>query len=301
MARYSPSSAVSEAGNRPKALWADSLLSSEGGMNQIAENDQLRSGFMRQLIQDVDHRSDASEPSSSLPKVLVQFWDEGIAMPADVRECVDSWRPLQERGFRRVLFDDKSAAAFIDAKLGRPYSIAFERCSHPAMRADFFRLCFVAMQGGFYVDADEFFLGGDCQGLFQDMRLKVQPLCYDNSAGAMVSAKIFTRKDRTSPDWIFYANNNPLVAPPSHPVILLALARSTRWLLANTAERPDIQSITGPGNLTASLVHHAVALDVAGVTRDFALLPDWEEIAVSRWPLEYRNDERNWRIWSEQL
>ena len=165
------------------------------------------------------------------------------------------------------------------------------------MRCDYFRLCFMARNGGFYVDADEVYQDVDCEYLFEDGRLKLQPLCYEMSTDTMVRAGIFTRRHADSPDWIFYVNNNPLIAPPGHPIIWQALARATRTLLEDVDERRDIQSITGPGNLTASLVRHAVARQSSG-SRDFAFLSNWEEISVSRWPLGYRSDQRNWRIWS---
>jgi hypothetical protein len=165
------------------------------------------------------------------------------------------------------------------------------------MRCDYFRLCFIAERGGFYVDADEFYQGGDVDFLFRDDRLKVQPLCYDASIDEMVDVEVFANGDADSPNWIFYINNNPLVAPRSHPVIQLALARATRLLLSHGNGRADIQSTTGPGNLTASLVRHAIALSLTGRTPDFAILPKWPAISVSRWPLSYRNDERNWRLW----
>jgi hypothetical protein len=77
----------------------------------------------------------------------------------------------------------------------------------------------------------------------------------------------------------------------------LALARSTRILVGQTGPRLDIQSTTGPGNLTASLVRHSVSCRTTGKDRDFLLLANWEAIATSRWPLSYRDDERNWRLW----
>jgi hypothetical protein len=230
--------------------------------------------------------------------VLVQFWDKATAVPADVRECLDSWRPLEEQGFARHLFDKEEAGRFIARYFGRRHSAAFELCRHPAMQCDYFRLCFIARNGGFYIDADEYYQGGDLEYLFRDNRLKLQPLCYDTSTGTMVRAKVFTRKGDDSPDWIFYVNNDPIIAPPSHPVIRLALARSTQLLLSQTGGRRDIQSITGPGNLTASLVRHAAA-SAAGGARDYAFLPNWDAVSVSRWPLSYRSDERNWRIWSQ--
>lgn len=114
----------------------------------------------------------------------------------------------------------------------------------------------------------------------------------------MVDSDVFIGKKTYSPDWIFYVNNNPLVAPAFHPVVRSALARSTRILLSQAGERLDIQSTTGPGNLTASLVQHSIASSVAGKGRDFLLLTNWEAISTSRWPLSYREDERNWRLWN---
>ena len=265
--------------------------------SSIAEDDGLRSRHMRHLIQEVVPTEPPLLPVT-IPKVVIQFWHDASAIPADVRECLDSWDPLASQGFKRVLFDDYEARRLISKRFGRRYVAAFDRCHHPAMRCDYFRLCYMVMHGGFCVDADEFYQGGDCESLFQDNRLKMQPLCYDTSAGTMVPNDIFTEKRNDSPHWIFYVNNNPLVAPASHPVVRLALARSTWILLSHKEKQLDIQSTTGPGNLTASLVKRAIAPDTAGQARDFSFLPNWEALSVSRWPLSYRGDERNWRLWN---
>jgi len=58
---------------------------------------------------------------------------------------------------------------------------------------------------------------------------------------------------------------------------------------------PEIQSTTGPGNLTAALAAHARYLQLEGLPFDFELLRDWESIAEMRWDLSYRADFRNWR------
>ena len=47
------------------------------------------------------------------------------------------------------------------------------------MQADYFRLCYLLVEGGFYVDADDVCVGTDIGWLFEDGRLKLQPLCYD--------------------------------------------------------------------------------------------------------------------------
>lgn len=113
----------------------------------------------------------------------------------------------------------------------------------------------------------------------------------------MVNTADFLTNPCDSPNLIFYVNNNPLIAPAGHPVIRLALERSTQILLTQAGDSWDVQSTTGPGNLTASLVGHAIEFERAGAARDFALLTDWDIVSVSRWPLGYRSDERNWRLW----
>jgi mannosyltransferase OCH1-like enzyme len=232
-----------------------------------------------------------------IPKVIVQYWHDSDAIPADVRECLDSWEPLIKQGFMRSLFDDHAARRFISIRFGRLYVAAFDRCHHPAMRCDYFRLCYMFECGGFYVDADEFYQGADCQALVCDNNLKIQPLCYDQLTGAMVETAVFLGSRAHSPAWTFYINNNPLVAPPGHPVLRLALDRSTRLLLSSGRNQLDIQSTTGPGNFTASLVRHAIDSDLGGKARDFTLLTNWDSVSVSRWPLSYREDDRNWRLW----
>lgn len=262
----------------------------------VAEDDHLRSRYMRRLIQEAGTYMRQSA-ASLIPRVLVQFWDDAKAIPADVRECMDSWGPLEEQGFQRFLFDDDSAGRFIAECFGHRHLAAFEQCRHPAMRSDYFRLCFILRKGGFYVDADDAYQGGDCESWFGDNGLKLQPLCYDISSDSMVDTANFLINPRDSSDLIFYVNNNPLIAPPGHPVIRIALERATKMLLAQLGDIQDIQSITGPGNLTASLVLHAIESKHAGEAHNFTLLPNWNAVAVSRWPLEYRGDERNWRLW----
>jgi len=270
------------------------------GPSLTAEDDCLRSSYMRELVRQTAP-ADAPSGPVGIPKVIVQYWDDSGTVPDDVRECLDSWEPLTGRGFRRVLFDDNAAKEFIASQFGSTEVAAFDRCPHPAMRCDYFRLCYILRRGGFYVDADEVYQGGDFRSWFCDDKLKIQPLCYDTLSDTMVPSSAFVGNRACSPDWIFYVNNNPLIAPASHPIIRLALARSTRLLLRHAGGRFDVQSTTGPGNLTSSLVRHAINTALAGNARDFLFLTDWDEVSISRWPLSYRNDERNWRLWNPRV
>jgi len=58
---------------------------------------------------------------------------------------------------------------------------------------------------------------------------------------------------------------------------------------------PEIQSATGPGNISRSIFELGMnsGLDLES---HIAVLGNWESLAVSKWPLSYRNDARNWRL-----
>ena len=261
-----------------------------------AEDDYSRSSYVRSLVQ--TPQSSPAPPlgsRSTIPKVIVQLWDNLDRIPEDVQECLDTWESLEALGFARLIFDERRARRFIFDEFGSTHVEAFDLCYHPAMRCDYFRLCYILTSGGLYVDADEVYQGTDFNHLFDDDRLKMQPLCYDTATGSMIKTEVFMKDRQYSPQWIFYFNNNPIISPAGHPIIHLALERATS-ILMNSKERPEIQSTTGPGNLTASLVRHAISQELAGEPQDFLILSDWEVTSISLWPLSYRDDARNWRL-----
>jgi Glycosyltransferase sugar-binding region containing DXD motif len=268
---------------------------------RVADDDRLRSNYVRELVWEASHDT-PSPPANEIPTTIMQFWDNASAIPADVSECLDSWRSAAAAaGLTYTLFDDASAERCIASSLGSAFADAFTRCPHPAMRSDYFRLCYIFRYGGLYVDADDVYKGVELRSCFDDARLKVQPLCYDVLSDGMVPAEVFREPQESASSWIFYVNNNPLVAPPFHPIVRLALSRATALLVGDSNLRFDVQATTGPGNLTRCLVRHALTVETSQPgARDFLLMPDWDEIATSRWPLSYRDDERNWRRWNPQ-
>lgn len=261
------------------------------------EDESQRSDFIRHLTLrqlggegDSSSRSERTDPTAVIPKTLVRFWHDLHNVPPDVRRCLDSWDALRNEGFSFRMFGDASAEAYIAKRFGPRELAAFARCRHPAMRSDYLRMCFVLADGGLYVDADDVLLGPGWQDVFRDGTLKVQPLCYDVTACGMVPASELRRTDLPTGGRIFYVNNNPIAAPAGHPVLRRALARATDRLLGEEPA-PEIQSTTGPGNLTAVLAAHAHESRVP----DFELLLDWEGTASPCWELAYRDDDRNWR------
>ena len=264
--------------------------------SKLANDHAFRSSYICKLVQELDNSSAVDQPrKGTIPKLIIQYWHDPEDLPVDVLNCLKSWSTLESIGFTKMLFNDELASKYISAHFGDRYVQAFDRCHHPAMRCDYFRLCFILLNGGFYVDADEKYSGRQFDDYFRDSRLKVQPLCYDITTNTMVEPQFFLSERKSSASWIFYINNNPLISPPNHPVIHIALNRANRLLLADTG-KADIQSTTGPGNITASLVEYALSCEHANEPKNFQILPDWKEISTSVWPLSYRSDDRNWRL-----
>jgi mannosyltransferase OCH1-like enzyme len=266
---------------------------------RISEDDTLRSEHIRKIVQEtIPPIYSCNKNEKRIPKIIIQFWHDLNDIPYDVNICFNSWKSLRTQGFEHLIFDNTRARNFIIENFDQDHLKAYDRCHHPAMRCDYFRLCYILTHGGFYIDADEFYQGIDCGRLFEDNFLKIQPLCYDIATDKMIKTDIFIKQREKSPSWIFYVNNNPLIAPSNHPVIQLALNRATKILLKYGDGFLDIQSTTGPGNLSASLVKYSLNSKARGKPIDFRILSDWESISISPWPLSYRNDMRNWRLWN---
>jgi hypothetical protein len=113
---------------------------------------------------------------------------------------------------------------------------------------------------------------------------------------SMVPPSLFTKPGANAASWIFYFNNNPLIACSGHPIIERALAQATLSLEKDaTNGLAEIQSTTGPGNLTKSIFDAASGSGEIEHA-DLLVLCDWENVATSKWELSYRNDPRNWRL-----
>lgn len=267
-------------------------------MNDIFKNYRLRSQYMHEIIAKTN-KNVVNGNTQVIPYTLVQYWNDSKSIPLDVQGCIDSWKRVEKYGFTRILFDDRSAKQFIIKNFGIQYLDAFMRCGHPAMRSDYFRLCFLKINGGFYIDADDVYKGGDIRSYFFNKELKVQPLCYDLKSNSMVKISDINTGSVDLQKLIFYVNNNPIIAPANHPIVNNALKRSTEILLKQVKDdKQDIQSTTGPGNLTIGLICREIETRKLNKASDFELLVGWDNVSFSQWPLEYRNDDRNWRLWN---
>jgi hypothetical protein len=266
-------------------------------MTPSQEHHRERSEFIRKLVQRPVRRLPPIDDrcTEDPPRTIVQFWHSPNELPEDVKECIASWARWSTCGFVHRVFDAQSARAFIAKSLDARHSRAFERCYHPAMQSDYLRLCYLFIEGGFYVDADDICLATDIDSLFIDGRLKIQPLCYDLASDTMVRPSTFLPVGAFEPSWIFYFNNNPIIATREHPVIGRALKQATEVLAdSDGCVLPEIQETTGPGNLSRAIFELGTVSE--RLVTDLVVLGHWDSLALSRWPLSHRGDARNWRL-----
>lgn len=261
------------------------------------EHHRQRSEFIRKLVQ---NRSGQHQVNAryehSIPRTIVQFWHDGRQIPQDIGSCIATWKRWEASAFAHRLYDERAAISYISNSLGARHARAFQNCYHPAMQSDYFRLCYLFVEGGCYVDADDVCVGTEIEWLFKDGRLKLQPLCYDAISASMVEPLRFLPSEAGDPSWIFYFNNNPLIAGRAHPIIERALNRATRILeFIDENALPEIQATTGPGNLSRTIFELGM-MQGEDVYCDLMVLADWDSFAVSKWPLSHREDSRNWRL-----
>src|ERR1043166_8018804 len=115
----------------------------------LEESHRRRSEFVRGLVQrSIGSTGTLSELGSKPQQRIVHFWDNLNRLPDDVGECIATWQKAETQGFERLLFDKHQAREFIHRRLGQRYTDAFNKCYHPAMQSDYFRLCFFFVGGG---------------------------------------------------------------------------------------------------------------------------------------------------------
>lgn len=230
------------------------------------------------------------------PRVLIQYWDDNV-VPSDVAACMATWDALIVHGFKHFAFDRAGARDFISQTFTGTYVSAFDAARHPAIRSDYFRLCYLAALGGWYVDADDVYQGTDLTPLFEPRGLRLQALCYDLDNDQMADAA----KALDGPDdrnVIHYVNNNPMIARAQHPVVVEALRHATSSLLRNSStDRVDVQAVAGPGAISLVLARQSRRLASVTARPDLEIRTDWEAYARPVWDLAYRRDGRDWRTW----
>ena len=103
----------------------------------------------------VRSRTLSATAENEVPRAIVQFWDTRT-IPDDVERCCRTWRAAAQRGFQYTLFNEEDAYDWLNDTYGSVVSSRFKRATHPAMKADWFRIFYLYEKGGIYIDADEY-------------------------------------------------------------------------------------------------------------------------------------------------
>ena len=83
-----------------------------------------------------------------IPKVVMQTHYDFGGVPPKVTDQFERLAP----DFERILFDDEGAASFIRKHYSEEMARVFEAFSTGAFKADFFRYCYLYVEGGIYLD-----------------------------------------------------------------------------------------------------------------------------------------------------
>lgn len=171
---------------------------------------------------------------SSIPQRIVQYW-HSLDMPDDVkiqRERLEAFHPKYEC----KIFHHEEARSFIGQHFGHIVQSLFDECFHPAMEADFWRICELYINGGIYVDVDV-----EC----------IAPLPYI-TAGKEFNCFLFYAIG--GPPWCI--ENGFIVTQPKHAAInaILELILYNVQLYKNTGIFENIWVGTGPGATTMGVM-----------------------------------------------
>jgi len=221
-------------------------------------------------------RLDSISAEAPAPQArIMQFWNTP-EIPSDVAATMASW-PQLNPGMEHLVFDYQEARAFLDRHCAPSVLSCYESAHHPAMQSDIFRLAFLSVDGGVYVDADEF-----CT---HDMRRVF--------AALSVVDLVAVQSTQTPP----YIHNSFIAARAGCSIIKDALSEAVRIVGQHVARgaKPDIWHATGPGVLTRAIGRFVADTDNKARVM---LLTDSEYRAFSHTKeLRYkRTSEGDWRL-----
>lgn len=203
-----------------------------------------------------------------IPASIVQFWDSA-SPPTDIQRYTRSWQ-AQNPDYAYRLFDETQARALLADCYSPREQQAYESAREPAMRADYFRLAYLARFGGYYADAD------DCcrRPIAQWQPADCELLLWQEAYGT--------------------TGNNFIGAVPGHPVILKALESAT--LALERGDEDLLWLATGPGLLSRALATYLAETDWRLASRRIAVLsePQLRSAVTLHAFASYKNTGRHW-------
>ncbi|MFN7002535.1 MAG: tetratricopeptide repeat protein [Roseinatronobacter sp.] len=204
------------------------------------------------------------DPARAIPRRIAHYW-QGPMGPA-IPRALAQWRRLHP-GFESLLFDAESAADWLGQNVGPAMQARFVALDQPALRADLFRLCWIAQEGGIFADLDEY------------PRIPITPwlpgahavFCIERGFGTVA--------------------NNFLAAVPGHPICLHAQEMVLAALDASTEPYPWWH--TGPAQWTRAAFAHVFAAQGAGVR--FLSQAEYNRRVATNLPYPHKRRPDHWR------
>lgn len=204
-----------------------------------------------------------------IPRRIVQFWDTP-EIPQDILLTMQSWRVMCP-GFEYAVFNDETGLAFLEAHCDSDVIKAFRMANHPAMRSDLFRLAYLFIRGGVYVDADD------------KCRFDIAPWLDGKHALFLLQEQMGS------------IGNNFIAAAPAHPFIRSALAQVVANILGKQGDW--IWFVSGPGVLTVLFCQFYIEelrrcrLPAGVMVKDAYRIQ--RNISIHL-PRAYKHDDRGW-------
>jgi tetratricopeptide (TPR) repeat protein len=209
---------------------------------------------------------------------LVHFWDKP-EVPGDVLAVMASWLH-HHPSIQQRIFDEEGARDFIRRCYGGDAVASFDRCTHAAMKADVFRVAYLAQEGGVWIDADE--------------------ACLRPVPQLLVSAAESEATAALSGDVPAYLHNFFLGARAGSRVMLAAFEDAVAAVdtLARDGAQMDIWQVTGPGLITRMVGSHLTKADAVHLAPVRLLaLNHYRSFASNQPSLAYkRSPEANWQL-----
>ena len=205
----------------------------------------------------------AFQSGEFIPKVVMQTHYDLRSVPLKVAEQFEKLA----QGFRRVLYEDDGASAFIRKHFSEDLAGVFERFSTGAFKADFFRYCYLYVEGGIYLDIKtELVL--PLQHIYDTLRINGTPMATCLTKFSPVMAQ----------SWSWPCTYQGVIfAQPRHPIFLecIAYMKSYAW-------RGKLDYLAFCRNFTKRLHERGMALP--GIYQDVGWTLWAEKVTLSAKP-----------------
>ena len=221
---------------------------------------------VRDWMADGGQQKTTTNPAK-IPRQVFQYWDTDPP-PAPLRFVMQSWERQAGAGYR--LFNRGSARQFLRDKLGPDWEQAFLFADSSTEESDFFRLCFLMLEGGVYADCDDW-LACDLDDLI------------GLGAGLIATHQA-----------IGVIGNNLIAAAPHHPAVIWAAVAAKQAIL--NRHHDGTWAKTGPGLLTRAIAHYLDENARSGTLPDLKLIEDWSTGRYVHFhiPLPYKRSQAYW-------